>query len=737
MSHRIVSESTAIPSLFHPPPHSIPDGRLAVSAEPEPGNQRCCRCGARHHRRRGPTTAALSRGTRGSRGSEVGSRSRASMELDAAMGTNNVIPRACQNCRVRKIRCNRQVPCSNCVTSSIPCHAVGHAKSAATKRSAASGRQPPPANTGNETELETLQRRMTRLEQTLEKVLSHNEKHGILQQQGSQQHDGSQKVRSSHQVPPANRTIPIEGASSFGRQAYLASQISELASPEAANSPAIIDELKALRNAIQEPSPPDRPGDGKQNPSQLNVELIPSEFVLRLFRVLRETQSLLFLFHPVHDLAQLETLCQRIYFPVNPLSTGELTLFHGMLYFSMWELHCTPNSGLSPDEVERYRDICWANFQAGIDTHELAAIPTYENALALTMAALDSQLRGRKMLQWNLISAAAKHCLALGYHRSDTFSNLPFAESETMRRLFWHVFMSDASLSLTLGRAPIIQEYDVDAPPLTVSKDPKRAPWDEALVSFVQFSSIQANIYRQLYSPMSRGTDAVARRHVVVSLADKLRQWYADWHEIDFSSAYHSHIFKTTFSGVDVTYYSVLTLLHRGATSSNAIADISPECFKAAKQGLEAHLVSYPRAVNLGPDAVSMYADWILLFTSFTPYIVTFLHCIGSLDSSDLTLLRRVLDSIEQIASTVKSCRPQYELCQSLLRIAEAFNESRPLDLGGSAPQLDTALNLSLQNPLIDDCGWSYFQSTMDEWSGQSLSTGCFTLGSRIDSHAN
>lgn len=102
--------------------------------------------------------------------------------------------------------------------------------------------------------------------------------------------------------------------------------------------------------------------------------------------VASETQSLLFLFHPVHDLAQLETLCQRIYFPVNPLSTGELTLFHGMLYFSMWELQCTPGSGLSPDEVQRYRDICWTNFQAGLDTHELAAIPTYENTLALTMA---------------------------------------------------------------------------------------------------------------------------------------------------------------------------------------------------------------------------------------------------------------------------------------------------------------------------------------------------------------
>ncbi|KAJ6438140.1 retrovirus polyprotein [Purpureocillium lavendulum] len=589
------------------------------------------------------------------------------------------------------------------------------------------------ATSNNDSQLESLHERLAKLEQTLEKALLQNAKQDAPQELAP----ASQQVQSSHHVPPTNRTIPFEGESSFGRQAYLASQISELTSPEAASSPTIMDELKALRSVIQEQRPVERQGRDAQNPSQLNMQLVPSEFVLRLFRVLRESQSLLFLFHPVHDLAQLEILCQRIYFPVNPLSTGELTVFHGMLYFSMWELQCTPSSGLSADEVQRYRDICWTNFQAGLDTHELAAIPTYENALALTMAALDSQLRGKKMLQWNLISAAAKHCLALGYHRRDTFVNLAFSESESMLRLFWHVFMSDASLSLTLGRAPIIQEYDVDAPALTVSKDPKRAAWDEAFVSFVRFSSIQASIYRQLYSPMSRGIDTVERQQVVMNLAEKLRQWYTDWHKIDFSNAYHSHIFETTFSGVDVTYYSVLTLLHRGVTTSNAIVDISPECFKAAKQGLESHLVFYPRAVSMGPNAVSMYADWILLFTSFTPYIVTFLHCIGTSDPADLVLLRRVLESIEQIASTAKTCKPQYELCHSLLRIAEAFIDSRSMDMSRAVPQLDTALNLSLQNPLLDDCSWSYFQTTLDEWSGQALGTGSFTLGSRIDSHAS
>ncbi|KFZ20536.1 hypothetical protein V501_00068 [Pseudogymnoascus sp. VKM F-4519 (FW-2642)] len=584
------------------------------------------------------------------------------------------------------------------------------------------------------TEFETLHQRVAKLEQALKTVLAQQ---NAGREKPAEKSLSSQKVKSTHHVPLANCTVPFEGDSAFDRQAYMASQIPELTSREAARSPIIMDELKALQSVIQEQKSVARSVSDKQNPVQLQMELVPSDFVLRLFRVLRETQSLLFLFHPVHDLAQLESLCQRIYFPVNPLSTGELTVFHGVLYFSMWETESTARSGLEAEEVRRYRDICWTNFQAGLEPHELVAIPTYENTLALTMAALDAQMKGKKMLQWNLISSAAKHCLALGYHRNYTFAHLPLSESETRRRLFWHVFMSDSGLSLTLGRAPIIQDYDVDVQPLTVSKDVKRAPWDAAFRSFIQFSIIQASIYRQLYSPSSCKTDMLERQRMVMNLAAQLTQWYADWQKIDCSNAYHGQIFKATFSAVDVTYYSVLTLLHRGATSSNAIVDISPDCFKAAKQGLEAHLVFYPQAVSLGPGAESMYAVWILLFTSFTPYIVTFLHCIGSSDPADLTLLRRVLDTIERIASSVDGCTRQYDLCKALYRIAEAFVESRAMELGRNAPQLERALNLSLQNPLIDDCDWSYFQSDLDGWNGEALNTRSFTLGSRLDSYLN
>ncbi|PHH88125.1 hypothetical protein CDD83_7945 [Cordyceps sp. RAO-2017] len=642
-------------------------------------------------------------------------------------GTSGVIPRACQNCRLRKIRCNRETPCSNCLTSNIACQSIGEPGA---KRMVAASK----ASDNSSSEIAALHRRLASLEQKLEKALAQD---AASQTPSDEKPRGSQRIEPTRHVPRANRSIPVQGDSSFDRQAYLASQIPELVSPEAAASPSVADELEALRDAIRKPMPPDGPVSERQGQARLQLELVPSEFVLRLLRELRGSPSLLFLSQPVQDPSQLESLCQRIYFPINPLSIGELTVFHGMLYFAMQDMESSMQSAIKPGEVDRYRSICWANFQAGMDSHELAAIPTYENTLALTLAALDSQLKGNKILQWNLISAAAKHCLALGYHRDDTSCQLSSPEQEARKRLFWHIFMSDSSLSLSMGRAPIIQGFDVDAPPLTVSEDPRRKPWDAAFVTFVRFAVIQASIYRKLYSPRSRRAGAAERQRIVAALAANLGQWYADWQQIDCSDAHHGHIFQAIFSGADVTYYSVLTLLHRGATPSNAPADISAECFKAAKQGLEAHLESYPRAMIMGPCAVSMYAVWILLFTSLTPYIVTFLHCIASSDSADLALLGKVLESIEEMVSTAEGCKRQYELCKALHRIAEAFIESLSTQADRDAPQLDRALNLSLLNPLVDDCEWNYFQSSLEEWNGQPLNPDSFTLGSRLDSHTN
>lgn len=212
--------------------------------------------------------------------------------------------------------------------------------------------------------------------------------------------------------------------------------------------------------------------------------------------------------------------------------------------------------------------------------------------------------------QNSLISAAARHCLTLGYHRKDDRRQQACVEFEKRRRLFWHVYMSEASLTLRLGRAAIIPDYDIDVPPIPISADPKRAPWGIAFELFVKFARLQAQMYSQLYSPASKALDPVRRNQIVNDLAMQMTRWRHSWQRLDYSKCIYPHIFENTFSATDVSYYSVLTLLYRGSTTSHSARDISVHCFQAARNGLEAHLSLFPKVAARGQAAIANYGVW-------------------------------------------------------------------------------------------------------------------------------
>lgn len=68
----------------------------------------------------------------------------------------------------------------------------------------------------------------------------------------------------------------------------------------------------------------------------------------------------------------------------------------------------------------------------------------------------------------------------------------------------------------------------------------------------------------------------------------------------------------------------------------------------------------------------------IFYYTSFTPYVITFVRCVGTSDSGDLALLKEVLDTLETFSSNQKHSSRQYKLCKALYRTATEHLASRP-----------------------------------------------------------
>ncbi|KAJ6787997.1 hypothetical protein PWT90_01109 [Aphanocladium album] len=604
----------------------------------------------------------------------------------------------------------------------------------------------------------TYEERMARLEQALEK-LSTTPSPGNSTDHGSAR-DGSGS--SVAPLPAAQKTWTestgfVERDPSFERQSYLASQIAELAQPTSSESSEVADQLKtlsAVSNAPASSNTTRSPASAGSNADRiLEREQAPASFVLKLIRCLEGTvqndsKPLLLIVHPLPNLDQLKNLCQRVYFPLDPMTAGELTLFNALLFFAIWEVQCRGGSDIDPDELNKYRGITDANFNRGVEETEIIAIANYENALTLCLAAYYAHTHGDIVRHQAVVTAAARHCLQLGYHRNDRGQLSP-EEAHKRRLLFWHVYISELGLTLRLGRAAVIQDFDVDVPQLSISADSRQAVWDESTRAFIRFSRIQSKIYRKLYSPGAIATlteEPQKRQARVAQFSAELNQWFMEWNQINSADAYYPMVHQHTFMAVEVIYYSVLTLLHRGSTDSNSPVDISPECFAAARQGLESHLRIFPTVLARGPGTVSYYGVWIFMYSSFTPYIVTFLHCIANTDTNDLQLLKSVVDTLGDIGAGHGLVQRQKALCGALYRIANAFIESRQhvqndgnhdanhqqsMDHQAFVTAAEQTLNLPLQPDSIQD--WGNFDTIVEDWESQYFNQQSLMLGNSLD----
>ena len=211
-----------------------------------------------------------------------------------------------------------------------------------------------------------------------------------------------------------------------------------------------------------------------------------------------------------------------------------------------------------------------------------------------------------------MVSAAARHCLVLGYHREGILKRCTPEESEKQRHLFWALYTLDKNLALTLGRTPTLQDYDIDAQLCTASSDPAFAPWDKIFISWILLAQLQGDIYDKLYSSSALSVDTETRTRRIAELSSRCSKWYDDWRQLpkDHSAALYPDHIEKHYGPSDLIYYSVLTSLHRADAVSDSATEITAPCFEAARRSLEAHLRWFPRFAEVDALVLSGYVAW-------------------------------------------------------------------------------------------------------------------------------
>jgi len=143
-----------------------------------------------------------------------------------------------------------------------------------------------------------------------------------------------------------------------------------------------------------------------------------------------------------------------------------------------------------------------------------------------------------------------------------------------------------------------------------------------------------------------------------------------------------------------------LTTTHRAASPSNTSVEITSACYEAAKASLQKHLEFNPLLTSYGdnPDILISYVSWVLLYTSWTPLIVVFLHALASSSKEDVALLQQTEESLKPLKGITQQSEQVCGLSRIFCKLAKAFVERNKPFIGSYNPQEDTVVMPQLES---------------------------------------
>lgn len=123
------------------------------------------------------------------------------------------------------------------------------------------------------------------------------------------------------------------------------------------------------------------------------------------------------------------------------------------------------------------------------------------------------------------MASAARMAQSLGYHRSVASKDDKPDDVRLKALLFWFIYSMDRSLSLCLGRAALLPDYDIALPYPSLSLDLSLQPWHILFHYWFDCSRITGEVYEHLYSVRGVSSSAEIRAKKVYELSYRLQDW--------------------------------------------------------------------------------------------------------------------------------------------------------------------------------------------------------------------
>lgn len=188
---------------------------------------------------------------------------------------------------------------------------------------------------------------------------------------------------------------------------------------------------------------------------------------------------------------------------------------------------------------------------------------------------------------------AAHMCRTLGLHQVHSMKGDTLQKKADKSLLFWCTYMLDKGLSLRLGRASILQDYDISLPHI-VPEAKVEYPGTEIMTLWIKHAQIQGRVYERLYSPGALRQPDMYRVEQVGILATEQRRIMEEslvlFNEFNDSTLPDRNTFAIELKSDHVSHLSSLALIYRALPPNGPRSrTFSDECVDAARAAMLCH----------------------------------------------------------------------------------------------------------------------------------------------------
>ncbi|KAK7192499.1 C6 transcription factor [Paraphaeosphaeria sporulosa] len=597
--------------------------------------------------------------------------------------TFRVARRSLDQCRTRKIGCDRGSPCAPCISARLSCtHSAVAYSSASTKQRVL-------ISAKYEQKIDGIARDIDGIKQMLQtlQVAEHEFRPRTVSGPQSTQGSPMPLPRDTQLHPETNSEIV------WGHSAHMIDFIKAIVRDGASRSTGpeanqVLSTLQKLLHALE--SPPQALGQRYSREgiasNRDGINMPPQESAVTVLRWAKEhaSNARISWLAKLLPLDRFTNICQNLYFSVQDYSEIEFILANGFLSYVFFE-HVVV-SGRS--DYAQYSRCCRDNLNTALSQLPLLIPSSIEVVAALT----------------------------LGPYTERT-DDLWLAQ----QRLFWAVYRLDKGISLRLGQSSTIRDEEISLS--SIPDDPG-----------VRTASIQGRAYNELYSPKGLLREDAERAYIAASLGTELKQCINDTRDAILENA--GGLSANTADPVGVVYmqcelicqYSLLTLVLRAVpVSLGAVCSISEECLKVAREALRAHeeCITTMRSCKNEPLMLLRYLNWAIVHCPFPPFSILLTHAIQMMDVPEIEHLERFAASLEPSGSTTKpdTITEPHHLYNILCKAARLYLDFNTGPVSGNFIRLesDTIPNIDFTEPGLGRTSVAAFpESRLDEgWLGQ------------------